>query len=85
MNKQDIFNIIDDSCEFSKKTAFKIFDHPEWDGNEYYASELLTGILADMDFKIEKGIAGLPTAFRATKKFGEGGPNIGFIGEYDAL
>lgn len=85
MNKQDVFKIIDDSCEITKKAAFKIFDHPEWDGNEYYAAELLTDILSDMGFEIEKGIADLPTAFRATKKFGEGGPNIGFIGEYDAL
>lgn len=85
MNKQDIFKIIDDSCEFSKKTAFKIFDHPEWDGNEVYASGLLTGILKDMGFEVEIGVGGLPTAFRAVKKFGEGGPNIGFIGEYDAL
>ena len=85
MNKQDIFKIIDDSCEVSKKTAFKIFDHPEWDGNEVYASDLLTSILTDMNFEVERGIADLPTAFRATKKFGEGGPNIGFIGEYDAL
>lgn len=85
MNKQDLFKIIDDSCEITKKAAFKIFDHPEWDGNEFYASKLLTDILKDMDFEVEMGIADLPTAFRATKKFGNGGPNIGFIGEYDAL
>ena len=85
MNKQNVFKIIDDSVNVSKNTAFKIFDHPEWDGNEYFASKLLTDILKDMDFEVELGIAGLPTAFRAVKKFGEGGPNIGFIGEYDAL
>ena len=55
MTKQDVFKIIDDSCEISKKTAFQIFDHPEWDGKEYYAAELLTGILSDMGFEVEKG------------------------------
>ena len=34
-------------------------------------------------FKIDKGLAGMPTAFTAT--YGEGSPVIGIIGEFDAL
>src|SRR5262249_44685680 len=34
-------------------------------------------------FRVERGVAGLPTAFVAT--YGEGRPIIGLLGEYDAL
>ncbi len=34
-------------------------------------------------FKVKSGVAGIPTAFEAES--GEGGPLIGFLGEYDAL
>lgn len=34
-------------------------------------------------FRVERGVAGMPTAFIAT--FGEGRPIVGILGEYDAL
>lgn len=34
-------------------------------------------------FRVERGVAGMPTAFQAT--FGQGRPIIGILGEYDAL
>src|SRR5262249_25322922 len=34
-------------------------------------------------FKVERGVAGMPTAFVAS--YGEGKPVIGILGEYDAL
>lgn len=39
--------------------------------------------LAQADFRVETGTAGIPTAFCA--EYGEGGPVIGLLGEYDAL
>ena len=38
-----------------------------------------------MGFQVEKGIAGLPTAFRAVYEQGQGGPSFGLLAEYDAL
>jgi aminobenzoyl-glutamate utilization protein B len=40
-------------------------------------------MLQSEGFKVERGVAGIPTAFTAT--FGEGKPVIGIMGEYDAL
>lgn len=65
--------------------ACRIFDRPEIGGEEKFASALITEYLEKKDFKVERGIAGLPTAFRATWERGEGGPVIGFCMEYDAL
>ena len=62
-----------------------IFDRPELGLNEYYASDLLCSFLEKRGFRIERGIAGLATAFRAVWQSGDGGPSIGLLCEYDAL
>ncbi|TBL75399.1 M20 family peptidase [Paenibacillus thalictri] len=62
-----------------------IHDHPELGNNEFQAVELLTRTLAEHQFTVEKGVAGLETAFIATYKNKEGGPVIGLLCEYDAL
>lgn len=65
--------------------AFQIFDKPEIGFEEYFASELLENMLENEGFNVERDIAGLDTAFRATWSNGSGGINIGILGEYDAL
>ena len=45
----------------------------------------MTDYLEKMGFQVEKGIAGLPTAFRAVYEQGQGGPSFGLLAEYDAL
>ena len=50
---------------------------------EYKSSALLISHLEENGFKVEKGVAGIPTAFVAT--FGSGSPVIGVLAEYDAL
>ena len=51
--------------------------------NEHRSADLLCRHLEQHGFRIEKGVAGIPTAFIAT--FGEGRPAIGVMAEYDAL
>lgn len=50
---------------------------------EYESSALLASHLEENGFKVERGVAGIPTAFVAT--FGSGSPVIGVLAEYDAL
>ncbi len=50
---------------------------------EFKSSALLADELKKHDFKVELGIAGMPTAFVAT--YGKGSPIVGVMGEYDAL
>jgi len=50
---------------------------------EYKSSKLLADELERHGFRVERGVAGMPTAFIAT--YGSGGPVIGINGEYDAL
>ena len=50
---------------------------------ETQSSKLLADYAEAQGFKVERGVAGLPTAFIAT--YGQGRPVIGVLGEYDAL
>ncbi len=61
-----------------------LFNDPEVAFKENHASRLLTATLENAGYKIESGIAGLDTAFRAT--FGDNtNPRIAILAEYDAL
>jgi aminobenzoyl-glutamate utilization protein B len=60
-----------------------IWDNPELSLVEFKSSEKLQEYLAINGFKIEKGVANMPTAFVAT--WGSGKPVIGIMGEFDAL
>jgi aminobenzoyl-glutamate utilization protein B len=50
---------------------------------EHRSAELLASYAERNGFRLERGIAGMPTAFLAS--FGEGRPIIAIMGEYDAL
>jgi aminobenzoyl-glutamate utilization protein B len=63
--------------------AKQIWNYAEVGYQETKSSALLQETLSKEGFKIEKGVAGIPTAFTAS--FGEGKPVIGILGEYDAL
>jgi amidohydrolase len=63
--------------------SLNIHDNPELGFKEEKASAWLTSYLEDTGFHVERGIAGLATAFRAT--YGQGGPRIALLAEYDAL
>ena len=85
MNKQEIFTHIAGQEPVLFDMACQIFDNPECRGKEVFAADLCTAALEKAGFAIERDIGGEPNAFRAIWKNGEGGPNIGLLGEYDAL
>lgn len=60
-----------------------IWRNPEVGLQEIHAAEVLTTFLEKNGFSLERGVAGIPTAFMATA--GSGKPVIGFLAEYDAL
>lgn len=85
MLKETMFQNIDGMREEMTAMADDIFDHPEIGLEEHHAAQVLTGWLEKEGFAVEREVAGVPTAFRAIYKNGEGGPNIGLLCEYDAL
>ena len=63
--------------------SVNIHDNPELGFKEDRAAAWLTNYLEDNGFHVERGIAGLPTAFRAT--YGQESPRVALLAEYDAL
>ncbi|MGB3800586.1 MAG: amidohydrolase, partial [Lewinella sp.] len=63
--------------------AKQIWDLAEVGYQEEESSSLLQELLKEEGFTIEAGVADIPTAFTAT--YGNGGPVIGILGEFDAL
>ena len=64
----------------------QIHAHPELKFEERFAAGLLTGALDEMGVEVERGVAGLETAFRAeTGKSDRSGPTVAILAEYDAL
>ena len=63
--------------------SLNIHDNPELGFEEEKASAWLANYLEGSGFHVERGIAGLATAFRAT--YGQGSPRIALLAEYDAL
>ncbi|GAB7217014.1 hypothetical protein OS42_36270 [Dickeya oryzae] len=63
--------------------ADDIWDHPETRFTEHYSAGRLAGVLEAEGFCLQRGIAGIETAFVAS--FGSGRPVVALLGEFDAL
>lgn len=61
-----------------------IRENPEIALEEYKSSNKIVEFLRKEGFEVEDNLCGMATAFRATRKNGNG-PKIAFIAEYDAL
>ncbi len=65
------------------KISDAIWSYAELGMQEFKSSGLLVNTLESAGFKVETGLAGMPTCFVAT--YGSGKPVIGIMGEFDAL
>ena len=65
MNREEVSRFIDGILDSLKQMSDQIFDYAELSGEEYQSSALLEDFLESHGFAVERGIAGLPTAFRA--------------------
>ena len=61
----------------------RIWAYAETALRETRSAAALADYAEQQGFKVERGVAGMPTAFVAT--YGSGRPVIGIMGEYDAL
>jgi amidohydrolase len=81
--KLDVKRSIESQRDRLIQLSVDIHDNPELGFQEEKAATWLTSYLEDNGFHVERGIAGLPTAFRAT--YGHESPRIALLAEYDAL
>jgi len=83
MVKDKAWNWIEENKARLTEISDAIWSFAELGLVEYSSSKLLADELESNGFRVERGVAGMPTAFVAT--WGRGHPVIGVMGEYDAL
>jgi aminobenzoyl-glutamate utilization protein B len=81
--KDDVLAWIDENAPKFIEISDAIWDRPEAQHREFFASRIQADFLEKEGFKTTWEIGGLRTAF--ISEWGQGRPIIGFIGEYDAL
>ena len=82
--KDTIVDAVDHMADELEALSRRIHDHPELAYQEEKACGWLAEFLTAKGFAVEKGVAGVGTAFRATIESGAG-PTIAILCEYDAL
>jgi len=82
--KRRVLRRIDGLRPEMERISADIHANPELGFEEVRASGWLSSFLADHGFAVDRGVAELPTAFRAERRGGEG-PTVALLAEYDAL
>jgi aminobenzoyl-glutamate utilization protein B len=81
--REAVLASIDARRDRHAKVALRIWEFAEVGYQETQSSALLQEELRGAGFRVEAGVAGMPTAFVAS--YGEGRPVIGILAEFDAL
>lgn len=82
-NKQAILNSIAKHQNELTELSNKVWSYAETAMKEKQSSKVLADYAEAQGMKVERGVAGIPTAFIAT--YGTGKPIIAVMGEFDAL
>lgn len=81
--KREAVREVDKAQTLSQQMVDEIFSYSELGFQEYETSRYVTGILEKSGFRVERGVAGIPTAWVAT--YGSGKPVIAFITDIDCI
>jgi len=81
--KREAIAEIEGLREMTQQMVDEIFSFSELGFQEHETSKYVTGILEKNGFKIERGVAGIPTAWVAS--YGSGKPVIGFMTDIDCI
>src|SRR5882724_8962302 len=81
--KQEAVAEVDRLQTFTQQMVDQIFSYSELGFQEFETSRYATGILEKNGFRVERGVAGIPTAWVAT--YGSGKPMIAYITDLDCI
>jgi len=81
--KREAVERVESKRDLTQQIVDSIFSFSELGYQEFATSEYVTGILEKNGFTVERGVAGMPTAFVAS--WGSGKPVIGFMADIDGL
>ena len=80
--KSKVTEAVDRLADDLEKISLQIHGHPELCFKEEKASGWLSDLLEKQGARVERGVGGLPTAFRATIEGATPGPTVAIMAEY---
>jgi amidohydrolase len=83
--KTKVAEAVDRLADDLEKISLQIHGNPELCFEEEKAAGWLSAFLEKQGARVERGVGGLPTAFRATIEGSSPGPTVAIMAEYDAL
>src|SRR6266436_4935178 len=81
--KREAISEVDSLQTLTQQMVDEIFSYAELGFQEYNTSRYVSGILEKNGFTVQRGVAGIPTAWVAT--WGSGKPIIAFITDIDCI
>src|SRR5436190_2982655 len=81
--KQEAISEVDKLQVLTQQMVDQIYSYSELGFQEFETSKYVTGILEKNGFTVDRGVAGIPTAWVAS--YGSGKPVIGFITDIDCI
>ncbi|MEE2876683.1 MAG: amidohydrolase [Candidatus Neomarinimicrobiota bacterium] len=81
--KQTAAKWVDKNSKTIQEASKTVWEYAEIALKEHKSAKLLSGMLEDGGFKVERGVSDMPSAFVA--EYGSGKPVVTFLAEYDAL
>ena len=82
-NQRAVLAAVDRRAGELEALSRKIWEYAEVALKEERSAAAVSDYLAGQGFRVERGVARMPTAFVAT--WGQGKPVVGILAEYDAL
>ncbi|HEY6605114.1 MAG TPA: hypothetical protein VIZ44_02110, partial [Gaiellaceae bacterium] len=85
MNDADILAAVEANRDAAFAAHRFVHEHPELSHEEHECARYLCDALERGGLEVERGVAGMPTAFRATLMGADSGRSVGLVSLYDAV
>jgi amidohydrolase len=83
--RQRALDFVDQNAGLIRQLALDIHARPEPNYQEYYAAARASDLLDEFGCAVERGVADLPTAFKAKIHGNRAGPHVALVAEYDCV
>ena len=85
MNDERILAAVESKRDVALATHRFVHEHPELSHQEHECAGYVCGVLEAAGLSVERAVAGMPTAFKATLPGAQPGRSVGLVALYDAV
>ena len=85
LENEQILSAVESKRDAALEAHRFVHEHPELAHEERECARYLCDVLEEAGLEVERGVAGMDTAFRATLAGGRAGSSVGLVALYDAV